>query len=93
MSAKKRIQNAFNLLISRKDFNDISITEIIELSNVSRSTFYSHYKTKNEILENVCDDIFDHVFHAHLEKEDHHDFSLDDPNELRHLIIHSFYHF
>ena len=48
---KEAIQDALFLLMSKKRFQDINVTEIINKSGVSRSAFYKNYKSKEEIIE------------------------------------------
>ena len=44
------IYNAFANLIREKDYYDITIQDLLEEASISRSTFYSHYKTKDECV-------------------------------------------
>lgn len=87
-----KIHNSFTKLINEKDFDDITIQDLLDDSGVSRSTFYSHYKTKDELLLSVSHHIFEHVFSKSLEEEKTHDFSKDTFYNYRHLIEHIFYH-
>lgn len=79
-------------LIQKEDYADITISELIEESGVSRSTFYSHFKKKDDVLNEVCDDIFHHVFSVHLQEEERHDFSHESVLDCRHIVLHLFYH-
>ena len=87
-----KIHNSFSKLINEKDYGDITIQDILDDCNVSRSTFYAHYKTKDELLLSVSSHIFNHVFSKSLEEEKTHDFSKDTFYDYRHLIEHIFYH-
>lgn len=86
------IHKAFTKLISEKDYAEITIQEILDNAKISRSTFYSHYKTKDELLLNISNHIFDHIFSHTLEEEKTHDFSKDKIFNYRHLVTHFFYH-
>lgn len=37
-------------LMKTKEFDDITITELVKQANVSRMTFYKYYKSKQEVL-------------------------------------------
>ena len=87
-----KIHNSFVKLINKMDYNDISIQNILDDSGVSRSTFYAHYKTKDELLLSISNHIFSHVFSKTLEEEETHDYSKDIFYDYRHLIEHIFYH-
>ena len=87
-----KIHASFAKLLNEKDYNDIVIQDILLDSGVSRSTFYAHYKTKDDLLLSVANHIFEHVFSHSLEEEKTHDFSKDTFYDYRHLIEHIFYH-
>lgn len=83
---------AFTKLINNKDYNDITVQDILDESKVGRSTFYSHFNTKDELLLKVSQDIFMHVFSPSLKEESSHDFSSDKEFDYKHLITHILYH-
>ncbi|MBR0439648.1 MAG: TetR/AcrR family transcriptional regulator [Bacilli bacterium] len=91
ISALNKIYNATSSLIKNKDYDKLTISEIIRESKISRSTFYVYFKDKDQILIHICNDIFDHIFSNKLNKEKNHDFSLSD--DSIHLLTHSFCHF
>ena len=72
------IFQAFNKLLEEKHFNNITVQEILDEANVGRSTFYSHFETKDALLKEMCTDIFDHIFSHELHSETSHDFSSSD---------------
>lgn len=65
--------------------------EIIDQANIGRSTFYAHFGTKDDLLSELCADMFRHVFSEHLETELTHDFSSSD-HALKEKITHILYH-
>src|SRR5262249_4215508 len=44
------LREALASLIREKDYDEISVTEILERANVGRSTFYMHFASKEELL-------------------------------------------
>ena len=88
----KAIYDGFAKLIKSKDYDEITIQDILNESNVSRSTFYAHYKTKNDLLLSISNNIFEHVFSHSLQEEKTHDYSKDTYYDYHHLIEHIFYH-
>ena len=43
---REAIFAAFIALLSKKDFSQITVGEIIDKADVGRATFYSHFETK-----------------------------------------------
>lgn len=82
---------AFTGLLERKTYSSITVQEIIEEADIGRSTFYSHFETKDDLLKAICTEIFDHVFSEELTKENTHDFSSgkrDIHSEITHILYH-----
>ena len=88
---RNAIFQAFNRLLEEKHFNNITVQEILDEANIGRSTFYSHFETKDELLKEMCTDIFDHIFSHELHSETSHDFSASD-HGLQEKITHLLYH-
>jgi len=88
---RNAIFNAFSELLKNKNFNNITVQEIIDKANIGRSTFYSHFETKDDLLKEMCTDIFTHIFSDELKMEKTHDFSRDN-NGLQQKITHILYH-
>ena len=59
---RKAIYNAFLQLLNQKDYEAITVQEIIDLADVGRSTFYSHYESKELLLDELCQKLFHHLF-------------------------------
>lgn len=56
------LQGALLDLLKKKTFHKISITDIADRSGLTRSTFYSHFATKDELLESIINDVIDDFF-------------------------------
>lgn len=91
---REAIFKALSQLIEEKRYGTITVQEIIDEANVGRSTFYSHFETKDELLKALCNDIFSHVFSEELTPETTHDFSGGDHDlegKLTHILYHLMY--
>ncbi len=85
------IFHAFEALLEKKNYNHITVQEIIDTANIGRSTFYAHFETKDDLLRTMCTDIFHHVFSENLEQEKGHDFSTDNygiEKKITHILYH-----
>ena len=70
---RKAIYQAFLHLLNQKDYEAITVQEIIDLADVGRSTFYSHYESKELLLDELCQKLFHHLFERaeHLSPQDY----------------------
>lgn len=80
--SRAAIYQAFINLLHQKSYESITVQEIIDLADVGRSTFYAHFDTKEALLEEVCQDLFQHTF---LER--------DHGKDLFEATTHIFQHF
>ena len=87
---RQAIFGAFTELLAKKDFNRITVAEIIELADVGRATFYSHFETKDFLLKEFCHELFCHIFDAESHQADHkHIFDCDGSDSV---FLHLFKH-
>jgi AcrR family transcriptional regulator len=56
--SRKWLQDALAQLMKEKPFREIQITEIADRAQVSRPTFYLHYRSKEELLLSQVDVVF-----------------------------------
>ncbi len=89
---REAIFNAFTQLLSEKDFNQITVGEIIEAADVGRATFYSHFETKDYLLKEFCEDLFCHIFDAEND-EGHKHRHIFDCDGSESVFLHLFEHF
>ena len=84
------IFNAFINLLSEKDFEHITVAEIIQCADIGRATFYSHFETKDYLLKELCEDLFCHIFDAVNQNNKHtHIFDCDATDSV---FLHLFRH-
>ena len=84
------IFRAFTELLKEESYAKITVQQIIDLADVGRTTFYTHFETKDALLESFCAEIFQHVFSRELDKEKTHDFSGE--HDTRARVTHILYH-
>ena len=77
---RKAIYAAFLQLLNQKNFETITVQEIIDLADVGRSTFYSHYESKELLLDELCRYLFHHLF----EREE----NINIEAYLTHIFLH-----
>ena len=78
-------------LLAKRPYAGITVQQIIDRADIGRSTFYSHFATKDELLEALCTEIFAHVFAEEPRRESTHDFSRGGRNlrcEITHILHH-----
>ncbi|MDY0404782.1 TetR/AcrR family transcriptional regulator [Virgibacillus sp. 179-BFC.A HS] len=84
-------QNALFSLMEKNAFNDITITQIVNTAGYNRGTFYSHYKKKEDLLQELMDDMFEKMVKAY--RQSYIDLSVIDLNEMPAESIVFFNHF
>lgn len=85
------IFEAFEQLLTQKNYNKITVQDIIDTANVGRTTFYAHFETKDTLLCALCNHLFEHVFSTNANIETKHDFSLSE-GDSRTIVTHILYH-
>lgn len=88
---RKAILSAFEELISKKPYKNITVQEIIDRADVGRTTFYAHFETKDGVLDELCASLFSHVFDEAPVREETHDFSGQRKSDKT-MLIHILYH-
>src|SRR5262245_48789910 len=65
--------DALVALMQEKPFDTITVKDVLDRANVSRSTFYSHYSDKNDLLMSDAEEFFESIsmaLSAHNDKSD-----------------------
>ena len=88
---REAIFSAFTDLLSKKEFNQITVGEIIEKADIGRATFYAHFETKDFLLKELCEELFCHIFDATNDRQSGHKhiFECDAPDSV---FLHLFRH-
>ncbi len=55
---RNRLGNALIQLLLAKPFDGITVQEVLDRARVSRSTFYEHYRDKNDLFLSDVDEFF-----------------------------------
>ena len=63
---KECIETALISLMDKKNFNEITITDIIQRAGVSRASYYRNYESKEDILSGYIQSIFKELSNAML---------------------------
>ena len=56
------IFDAFISLLTEYSYSQITVGQILERADVGRATFYAHFETKDYLLKELCEELFDHLF-------------------------------
>ncbi len=78
---KRAIFQAFLTLLNDKGYDKMRVQDVIDQADVGRSTFHAHYASKEALLEELCHDLFHHLFTG---RED---------ADVKTLLVHIFKHF
>lgn len=59
MRTRAQLKEALTELMTEKDVQDITVCELAEKVNISRGTFYLHYKNVFDMLEKIEEEMFE----------------------------------
>ena len=60
---KACIETALIQLLEEKEIDKISITELVKRAGVSRTAFYAHYETKEDVLKSALGETIERIDH------------------------------
>ena len=58
---KECIRTALLSLMAMETFDHITVTAIIKRAGVSKGGFYRNYKSKEEVLQEICEELFAYI--------------------------------
>jgi len=57
LKSKDALKSSLIYLMDTKEFKEITITDIVISAGLNRGTFYKHYQYKEDILDEIIDDV------------------------------------
>lgn len=61
LRTKNAIRKAFNQLVQTKEMSDISVSELTQVANITRSTFYMYYDSVSAVRDQIENEIFAYI--------------------------------
>lgn len=86
------LRDALMALIQEKGYDAITVQDIADRANVARTTFYLHFKDKDELLFEGMRAIYDDLIEREMRSTDAQSFSLFDlasPADFEHVAEHA----
>lgn len=80
---RKFLQQAFIELLKQKDFDSITIQDIADQAEMNRTTFYSHFEDKYELLELTLNTMFTNILFKWIPTNS----ELDEQALIRNLML------
>jgi len=81
LKTKRAIRNAFVELLATRNLNDITVTDLAELADINRKTFYHYYNGIYQVMDEIEDEII-HAFEADIE-----DLNIWEPDQMMSRIF------
>lgn len=61
---REAVFSALMRLLEGRPYDAITASDIIREADVGRTTFYAHFETKDDLVREMCDELFGHVLEA-----------------------------
>ena len=77
---REAIRKAFFKLVTSRRYDEFTVAELIETAGIGKSTFYEHYKSKDDVLRALMDNMLTELAAAAA--------GTAEPERLRGLLAH-----
>ena len=84
LRTKQSLKDAFISLLNEKDLSVISITDIVNRSDLNRSTFYAHFKDKEDLLTCLIEDLTEGIIKSMEDSSYDHTIKFNEKTILLH---------
>lgn len=61
---RESIQDALIILMGKKEYSEISVTEIVKKAGVSRTAYYRNYNSKDDVLDHFLNEVISVIYSA-----------------------------
>ena len=65
LRSRRMLIDALGKLLKKRDFNELSIQEIVDEADLTRATFYLHYPDKGSLLQAMSAERFGEMLRQH----------------------------
>lgn len=91
---KHALRDALMQLVIERGYESITVQDIVERANVARTTFYLHYKDKDDLLFRGMRDVYDTLIEGMLKTPDRvpqltESMIVDDSSDFKHIAEHA----
>lgn len=83
---RERIKIALSILLKTHTIDEIKVLDITKISKISRNSFYTHYKTTNDVIIDIFNDILA-SFKDILEKYDYYQITANPYPLIKELTV------
>jgi AcrR family transcriptional regulator len=67
LKSKRALKQGVITLLKTKDFKEITVTDIVLAADLNRGTFYKHYQYKEDLLNEIIDDVITDLIESYRE--------------------------
>ena len=62
LRSKRLLRDAFTELLRENDYNRITVTEVVKRADLNRSTFYAHYASIEDLMNEMVTEVTESIF-------------------------------